>query len=550
MYYLKVVSISLFLFLFSNFCVAQITIADKDYELNYSNQKIEVNFYPKNNEITNFQISDAFTNQIVNYTKTGNTFNIDNPETAQILKVNYNLDNEIVTNYIATKSNSTGNIKVFFNHPVDISFAQTQNAINLSNTLDDKLIQYINSCQSTLDIAIYNSYSPSASTGIAGAINAAFARGVQVRLIYDGSTSSVMIPLINASIPKVASPQGINYGIMHNKFVIFDANNIDPNKPLVWTGSTNWTIAQIDGPDKNSAIIIQDQALALGYKIEFEEMWGSNNQVPNSTISKFGQFKSDNTPHNYIIGGKQIENYFSPSDGTTAKIINVINSANSDMEIATMLETRTDIETSIINKFNSGISNISLIVDSQNPSGNQFPALQSGLSANHAKVSTLSGIMHHKFVVIDNFNAASDPQVLLGSHNWSNSAETKNDENTLVVHDANITNQYFQAFAYLYLQSGGVFSPNLATENNTFQNSEINIFPNPTTGIININNYSKNNNDNTVINLTDMLGRNILYKSNTIEANNTIDLSNQQNGIYFLQIKNESKISNFKIIKQ
>ena len=66
--------------------------------------------------------------------------------------------------------------------------------------------------------------------------------------------------------------------------------------------------------------------------------------------------------------------------------------------------------------------------------------------------------MHHKFMVVDNFDTSSDPLVLLGSHNWSSAAQTKNDENTLIVHDANIVNQYYQSFAYLYLQAGGIIT--------------------------------------------------------------------------------------------
>jgi hypothetical protein len=76
-----------------------------------------------------------------------------------------------------------------------------------------------------------------------------------------------MIPLLNPSIPTLASPTSSSYGIMHNKFVIFDADSSDPNIPWVWTGSTNWTAVQIDGPDRNNVIAIQDQTLAQATKL-------------------------------------------------------------------------------------------------------------------------------------------------------------------------------------------------------------------------------------------------------------------------------------------
>lgn len=441
---------------------------------------------------------------------------------------------------------STGTINVYFNHPVNTAVAQTQNAVNLGNTLDDMLISYINACVSTLDIAIYNSYSPNATAGIAGAINAAYARGVQVRVIYDGSTSSVMIPLLNVGIPLLASPTGSSYGIMHNKFVLFDAASSNANLPFVWTGSTNWTTAQIDGPDKNSAIVIQDQALALGYKIEFEEMWGSTTMVPNTSLSKFGPDKIDNTPHSYVIGGKVVNSYFSPSDGANAKIIAAITTANSDIDIATMLITRSDISNALIGKYTSGLTNVNLVLDSQNPSGNQLSALQSGITASQVVTYTGSGIMHHKFMVIDNFDSSSDPQVLVGSHNWSNSAETRNDENILIVHDANITNQYYQAFAYLYQQAGGV----LTTNEHVITEDHLVFYPNPTTGLLYFAAKDNIMLDRVAVTVYDVLGKKVYERNTSNLATEVIDLSTQSSGMYFVEVTTGGKELHFKVVKE
>ena len=459
--------LSLVLLLSNTSLSAQITFKETDFTVQHLDKTLAIEFDNAFSKDIDFKVYDVFTDKEVSVIIDTNypaKYILKDIKPAQILKVNYYADSSKLiqkTNYIATASLSTGDIKVFFNHPVDTNYSQIQNAVNLSNTLDNKLIEYINACVSTLDIAVYSSASPSSTSGIAGAINAAYNRGVNVRVIYDGSASNI-ISLLNSSIPTLPSPTSTDYTIMHNKFVIFDANNSNANLPLVWTGSTNWTVNQIDGPDKNNAIVIQDQSLALAYLSEFNEMWGSNTLVPNTTLSKFGQYKTDNTPHNFIIGGKQVESYFSPSDGVNSKIIASINSANSDIDIATMLITRFDIKTALLNKYNSGLSNINLVVDSQNPINNQIGTIQSGLLTNHAVVYSGTDIMHHKFMVVDNFNSSSDPQVVLGSHNWSTSADTKNDENTLIIHDANITNQYFQGFAYLYQQAGGVFLPNLS----------------------------------------------------------------------------------------
>ena len=525
------------------------TVKEKDYAMVYNDRNIELEF----NSDIQLKAFDVTTNQEINLQKIQgrqNTFELLNTAPSQIIKLEYNYINgkntDVQTSYIATQSMSTGAINVYFNHPVNTAFAQTQNAVNLGNTLDNMLITYINACATTLDIAIYNSYSSSSIAGIAGAINAAYTRGVQVRVIYDGSTSSLMIPLLNAAIPTLASPNSSSYGIMHNKFVVFDANSSNANKPYVWTGSTNWTLAQIDGPDANSAIVIQDQSLAIGYKMEFDEMWGNTTMTPDLVNSKFGPFKTDNTPHHYVTGGKVIDNYFSPSDGTNSKIIAAINSANSDIDIATMLITRSDVSNAIINKYNSGLANTNLVVDSQNPSGNQFNTLQAGLPTNKAVVYSASGIMHHKFMVIDNFNSASDPQVLVGSHNWSTSAETKNDENIVIVHDANVANQYYQAFAYLFQLAGGV----LDIQQNTLTTSNLILYPNPTAGLVHLTSSDTSYLDEVNVALYDVLGNRIFEKHYSNFVDETIDISSQSSGMYFINVQYEGKITHFKIIKE
>ncbi|MFM7903596.1 MAG: phospholipase D-like domain-containing protein, partial [Bacteroidota bacterium] len=172
---------------------------------------------------------------------------------------------------------------------------------------DDTIKAYIDRTSSTLDIAIYSFDSPGGNL-IAQAINDAYARGVQVRLISDGGNTNNAIQLLNPAIPVVLSPitPPFYYGIMHNKFVIMDANHADPLKPVVLSGSTNWTIGQLED-DRNNLVFIQDKSLAKVYTMEFEEMWGSSGPQPNAALAKFGPDKSDNTPHILNVGGKMVE---------------------------------------------------------------------------------------------------------------------------------------------------------------------------------------------------------------------------------------------------
>jgi len=353
---------------------------------------------------------------------------------------------------LITASNSTGKITVYFNNKdVDARFAWPGNtATYLYESIDDTVVSYLNRAKYTIDIAMYD-WNNSGLANMTAAADAAHARGVVVRFIGDGSTGNSGGYDLNSSIGKIFSPTTAAYGIMHNKFMIIDANSTNPNDALVWTGSTNWTYEQIEG-DNNNVIIIQDQSLAIAYTMEFNQMFGSSGPQPNATASKFGPYKSDITPHYFNIAGIPIQSYFSPSDGVTSKIINTINSANHDFEIATMLITRSDIISAVDSKFSTLADTCSGAILDDTSSNDDAPDYLSIQSVLHDRIRMNPGpdIMHNKYVVIDEGDTTSDPTVLTGSHNWSTAAETKNDENTLIVHQAKISNTYYQNFAAIF----------------------------------------------------------------------------------------------------
>ena len=344
-------------------------------------------------------------------------------------------------------SNSSGTILSYFNTSVDNSVASNQNAVQLLEAIDDTLIAYINRAEVSLDLTIYDFINDGVSN-ISDAINAAADRGVQVRFISDGTlaATNTAIGELNEAVAHLYSPVGDAYNIMHNKFVIIDANHSDPMKPLVWTGSTNWTERQLY-TDNNSVIIVQDQTLARAYTMEFNEMWGSSGPLPDTAQSRFGSFKLDNTPHEFRIGNKRVESYFSPSDNVNSKLIETINTADANAYFASMLITRNDVAQALIDKHAAGIVVQGIINDPNSTS--QYSILSAELGADLFINPDTSIIMHHKYLIVDQNALSSDPLLWVGSHNWSTNANTRNDENTLIVHDANIANQYYQEFMSL-----------------------------------------------------------------------------------------------------
>lgn len=349
-------------------------------------------------------------------------------------------------NVYITQSESSGWTQVYFNRPADHSVSNGVNAVYLNKAIDDTLISYINRAKYSIDFTIYN-FNNQGISNISDALNAAHNRGVKVRLIYDSNTDALGVNSLDEGIGKIASPESAYpvYGIMHNKFVVFDALSDDPNEPFVWTGSTNFTDGQIN-TDPNNVILIQDKSLAIAYRLEFNEMYGSDGDQPNAARSRFGPDKTDNTPHEFIIGGNRVECWFSPSDGVNAKILEKIKSSDHDLSIATMLITRTDLGYAITDsKTLRGVETRVLVNTAANCYEPVVNAFKNSLVQNFRE-SGETGIMHHKYMIVDQNAPDSDPLVLTGSHNWSSSAEQRNDENTLVIHSATMANIYYQDF--------------------------------------------------------------------------------------------------------
>ena len=433
-----------------------------------------------------------------------------------------------------------GKIRVYFNHPVTTTVSSGTNAVYLNNCIADTLVNYINRAKYTLDFAVYNASSSSTITSVINAVNAAYNRGVAVRWIDDGSSSNTALSGLNSGIKKLSSPTTTGYTIMHCKFVIIDANSSNTADPIVWTGSTNFSQDQFNS-DYNNLVIIQDKPLALAYTAEFNEMWGSTTTTPNASAAKFGSHKTDPlTTHTFTIGGKTVELYFSPTDGVNNHIISTINSANTDLYFGVYTFTTNTLASPIVTKHNAGVYTAG-IMDQYSVGCSACAAwttLNSGLGSSLLKeYIQSSSIYHNKFVVVDPSNPNSDPQVLTGSHNWTSSANSSNDENTLIIHDATVANMYYQSFYHNFTDLGGTLTILSGIDDVTASESDVYIYPNPAAEGSHV--YL---NINSALILKD--GKLIIYnvlgdKLKEINLNNQqteVDCGVQHKGMYFYRI--------------
>jgi len=340
----------------------------------------------------------------------------------------------------ATVSNSTGEVKLYFNHKVDHSVALFENAIWTPN-ITDTVIHYFNMAQHTLDITMYEQESDE----IVAAINAAYDRGVQVRYITDDEGRNPALEYLNENIPVL---YGNTEAIMHDKFIVIDAD--EEMNSWVITGSLNHTLANL-GWDYNNMICIQDKSMALGFTLEFEEMWGSDGPMYDEANAKFGAEKTNDTPHKFRINEIPMEVYFSPSDGTTSKIQSAIDNAEKDMEFGIMVFTENSMGNAIVDAQERGLD-IHGIIDYVEYTGSEYEYLkENGVTVrdyvNPDGSQWPDGpVFHHKYAILDFMDNQEDAVAITGSHNWSASAESKNDENTVIIYDANIANQFHQEF--------------------------------------------------------------------------------------------------------
>ncbi|MFP5042347.1 phospholipase D-like domain-containing protein [Parasediminibacterium sp. JCM 36343] len=348
-------------------------------------------------------------------------------------------------------------IKCYFNHPVNNNLATGTNAIYLNGTFPDTIVAYINNAKYSLDIAVYNftSRGNDSVAKIATAVNDAFARGVTVRWVYNGTsaTANSGMKLLNAAIPRIGSPSGNGYNIMHNKFVVVDANSPDTNDAIVITGSYNFSQQQTFG-DYNNLLIVQDQNVALAYQNQFNKMWGGAGAAPDSSKSTFGTFKTPSSKNYFNVGGTQVQVRFSPSDTAGYYLRTMAYTANNDLTFGIYTFTDNSLANAILSKFNSGIS-VRGIMDGSSKSYNPYTTLSTPLGANMAVFNNNNLLYHNKILVVDALLPSSDPQVATGSFNWTSSAQYTNDENLLIIHDAAIANQYYQSICDNITVNGG-----------------------------------------------------------------------------------------------
>ncbi len=338
---------------------------------------------------------------------------------------------------LVSQASVSAQTRVFFTDPP-----------NSGTAVRDSIIGFIDSAQSSLDVAIYTlTYGISGSrlTDIAGALQAARARGVALRLVTDvneetGTQFAILDVLsdglANGVIDRSVVRSGNAGGIMHNKFIVADGWR-------VLTGSTNFTESGCLSQE-NNVLILEGPGIASAFTAEFEEMWNGI----------FGNRGQPTFPNSFLTNdGVPVEVRFGPDDDLTGFITNAIYSSTRSVYF-------------LVNVFSDGsrayqiaealkwaaVQGVDVrgVFDEDSQSTAQwnnlvnFPGISLG--------DYIGGLnaMHNKLMVVD----AGTPQgkVFVGSNNWSNAADLTNDENVVVLSSTWWSNHFYDYFRRLYVE--------------------------------------------------------------------------------------------------
>lgn len=329
-------------------------------------------------------------------------------------------------------------MKVYFNDAINKD----------SREMDAILVCYIQQAQESIDAHFYQANLIS----VRDALLAAKERGVQVRFITDDHYyedyryySIFYEPLIVAGIPLIHD-QMVSHtnGQSHNKFAVIDGR-------YVWTGSMNITNNGA-ALNANNALWIDSPELAADYLLEFNEMWGGTGIEVNETEVKFGNLKSANTHNRHLIPALgQVDLCFDPSDGCSSKTQEALETAQYSIYFATFSFTDDTIGNLIVDKIQQEGVRIEGIFHQADCRYGEYPKLKEVSPDSiylRTELTTVPRLIHHKFFIIDP-GTDSDPIVITGSRNISSSSETKNDENMLIIHNADLALRYLEMFRVL-----------------------------------------------------------------------------------------------------
>ena len=254
-------------------------------------------------------------------------------------------------------------------------------------------------------------------------------RGVPVRVVTDTDSltgRSNFQALKDAGILVVDDQQP---GIMNDKFIVVDHSQ-------VWTGSVDYNVSGVFR-EYNTVVRISSPEIAADYTKEFDEMFVNN---------QFGRLVVPETPYSSVtIQGTRVDVLFSPDDLVVDRLSVLLEGAQQSIYFLAYSFGSNDLGNIIREKAAQGVVVGGVLesdqVSSEQANPNQVEELnlfrQAGLDI---RLDGNAEIMNHKIMIIDG------RIVVMGSYDFTNRAETENDENVLIIYDEKIAQKFMEEF--------------------------------------------------------------------------------------------------------
>ncbi len=304
--------------------------------------------------------------------------------------------------------------------------------------LEQRLLDLID----TETIAIQASIDGLSRSNVVDRLVAAHQRGVTVQVtvdcqIYVADANPYYGQLATAGIPIVDDNDtfdGPNVnpgctsrdtsGFVHNKFLVFEGQQ------TVWTGSTNLTDFGFNSSQNTVVILDGNPDVVDFYQAEFYEMFGNGVSLRDGGTGRFGRAKTLNPGIGSftLADGSIVEVAFSPYNNSTTSdtevlMNNTIDSAADELMWTTFFLTYDEIRQRLED---NGATLKRGAVDPRTTDDFDDTALMIG-NGEDVLVTNFLGTHHWKMIIAD--PDAGDGQVLVGSHNFSNSSFNYNNEN-------------------------------------------------------------------------------------------------------------------------
>lgn len=257
--------------------------------------------------------------------------------------------------------------------------------------------------------------------------------------------------------------------LMHHKFVIVDDR-------IVIITSANFTLSDTYGDftnsnslgNANNLLQVDSPELASLFTEEFNILWGDG--PGGQPDSRFGLKKPMRLPKQITLGTSQITVQFSPtsptqpwSNSSNGLIGKTLDSATKSTDLALFVFSEQRLA-DILEKRHQQSVQIRALIEPQfayRPYSEALDLMGVALSNkckyeldNHpwqnpittvgVPVLPKGDLLHHKFGVIDS------QTVITGSHNWSDAANSGNDETLVVIESPIVAAHYVREFARLY----------------------------------------------------------------------------------------------------